>query len=119
MYASFKEALSKKMLLNIEEGEFGEQYADDFYNQLIEIPALGPLYPTMKRNYAAALLESGQQFMNGLLSSDSRYCDQFAALLKEDLKINIAYLEKTIELLGNDHYMYPTLQSHIHAYRGM
>ncbi|TNE58839.1 MAG: tetratricopeptide repeat protein [Bacteroidetes bacterium] len=104
LYAAFQKALEKKQFLKPEKA-----CADAYYEQLIREPALEPLYSSMRRNYAAALQDDAQQFLNHMLNG---------GLTEKTLKGTTTsyahypeYLEKAAGLLGTDHYMYPVLQA--------
>lgn len=124
-YLAFKQYLKDRVFFQPTTGQpedasaTADNCADACYRKLIEEPSLERLHPAMRRNYAAALMESSQQFMNGFLSSDAAYCQQSVERREILLKTNIAYLERAIELLGSDHYMHATLQSYRFLSKGM
>jgi uncharacterized protein (DUF1800 family) len=69
------------------------------------------LHSTMKRNYAAALQDDAQQVLNTILRNGLT-----SEFLADKKAIHIyrnypAYLERAAQLLGEDHYMYSTLQA--------
>ncbi|TNE56943.1 MAG: tetratricopeptide repeat protein, partial [Bacteroidetes bacterium] len=117
-YLAFKQALKDQVFLNPLDGQAPHAYADAYFRVLIAEPALARLHSTMHRNYAAALMEGSQQFMNGLIESDANYCGQENRIQTARLKKNISYLERALELLGSDHYMYQNLQAFIYYFEG-
>ena len=125
MYEDFQQALKDRVFLKPAEGHIGDASApvdwcaDAYYRKLIQEPGLLHLHSTMHRNYAAALMESTQQFMNGLFKSDVNYCPTAGSVREKGLKENIAYLDRAVELLGEGHYMYNTLQSFKYFFEGV
>lgn len=105
-YQLFKQALKNKIFL-----EPSNACADSYFEQLIKEPKLIKLHSTIRRNYAAALQDDAQQVLNTILRNGLT-----SELLTDKKAIHIyrnypAYLERAAQLLGEDHYMYSTLQA--------
>lgn len=105
-YQLFKQALKNKIFL-----EPSNACADSYFEQLIKEPKLIKLHSTIRRNYAAALQDDAQQVLNTILRNGLT-----SELLTDKKAIHIyrnypAYLERAAKLLGEDHYMYSTLQA--------
>ncbi len=106
MYRQFKEAVAAKQFF-----EPKNTSADTFYNQLRQVAALQPLHNTMKRNYAAALMDDAQAAMNGWLRSDPREVESWASNRQFDYLQFPRQLEKAAEILGKEHYLYKDLKA--------
>ncbi len=65
LYFAFKQALKDKVFL-----EPAEDCANAYYDKLMAVAELKPLHGTMTRNYAAGLMDEGQQVTNKLLKTD-------------------------------------------------
>ena len=119
MYFAFKKALEDKQFLFAEEGRAENDFADYYFEKLIAEPSLEKLHSSMRRNYAAALQDDAQQVMNTLLKSG------LTKLTLKEQKGTItfsnypAHLQRASELLGNEHYMYNTLQARKLYFKGM
>ena len=123
LYFAFQKALEEETFLAPEGA-----CADSYYQKLIEIPTLEPLYSSMTRNYAAALQDAAQQVMNEWMktSLDPTMGAESAASngrfptkrFTEKVSAFPAYLERASELLGKEHYMYAILQSRKHFFEG-
>ncbi|TNE56944.1 MAG: tetratricopeptide repeat protein [Bacteroidetes bacterium] len=104
LYAAFQKALRDKQFLEPEHA-----CADTYYEQLIREPNLERLHAAMRRNYAAALQDDAQQMLNAYLKGG--FTRRMLTGEKFPYKQYPAQLEKAIELLGEQHYMYPLLQA--------
>ncbi|MBK9335293.1 MAG: caspase family protein [Lewinellaceae bacterium] len=104
LYHRFENALAAGNLLD------GDSCADIFYKQLLQNEALKPMHGLMRRNFAVALQDEVQQALNALLADNPYEINHF---LYNPEKYNEypRYLRRTIELLGEKHYMYPALRS--------
>ena len=104
-YANFEQAIRENRLL-----DSTGQCANDYYSQLLKVEQLLPIYSHLRRNLAAALIDDVQQALNALLADDPYETNNFnynPAKYTEYPR----YLHRTIELLGGNHYMYPTLRA--------
>ncbi|MBK9222865.1 MAG: caspase family protein [Saprospiraceae bacterium] len=105
-YKLFKQALKDKVFLKP-----ANACADSYYEQLIKEPKLERLHSTIKRNYAAALQDDAQQAINKYMKADVREIS-----LSHKAKV-VRYndfprqLNRAASLLGQQHYLYRTLQS--------
>lgn len=104
MYRAFTIALKRGDLLEARDGV--SPSADTLYRQLIREPALADLHGLMTRNFAAALMDEGQQVLNRFLSGDL----QAFEILENAININPRLLAdqfyRAAELLGEKHYYY-------------
>jgi tetratricopeptide (TPR) repeat protein len=105
-YLLFKKSMENKQFL-----EPVQACADSYYDQLINEPSLGPLHSSITRNYAAALQDDAQQVMNNWLEGDVVETFLSKTNQAEKYRLYPYYLERAAELLGSDHYMYPTLKA--------
>jgi len=109
LYRAFTAALKRGDLLEARDGV--SPTADTLYRQLIREPALAELHGLMTRNFAAALMDEGQQILNRYLSGDL----QAFEILENAIGINHRLLAdqfyRAAELLGEKHYYYPSLKS--------
>ncbi len=104
LFQNFEAALAAGNLLD------GNSSADFFYKKLLENPAMKPLYGLMRRNLAVALQDEVQQALNALLADDPYETNHFIYNPSKYTEYP-RYLHRTIELLGENHYMYPTLRA--------
>ena len=104
LYRAFTAALKRGDLLEARDGV--SPSADTLYRQLIREPALAELHGLMTRNFAAALMDEGQQILNRFLSGDL----QAFEILENAININHRLLAdqyyRAAELLGEKHYYY-------------
>ncbi len=105
-YQAFQSALADQSFFEPENA-----CAEYYFNQLIEEPLLAKLHAGMRRNYAAGLQDDAQQVINKYLTSNAPIC-----IATPDHRLTIfspypGYLQRAIELLGEDHYMTPLLQA--------
>ena len=105
-YQLFKQALKDKQFLVPVNA-----CADTYYEQLIKEPKFARLHSTIKRNYAAALQDDAQQAINKYMKADVHEIS-----LSQKTKI-VRYndfprqLNRAANLLGQQHYLYRTLQA--------
>ncbi len=111
MYLLFKQALKEKVFLYPRNA-----CADAYYERLLAEPGLGKLHSTLRRNYAAALQDDAQQELNTLLKSGLTEQVLSNAKASELFKNYPSYLERAAQLLGREHYLYPTLQARKHYF---
>ncbi len=105
-YRLFKQALKDKVFL-----EPVNACAETYFNQLIQEPKFERLHSTIKRNYAAALMDEGQQFINLLLKSDPKVNDYMYSQGQIDVKGIHLKIRRAAELLGPKHYIFNTLKA--------
>ncbi len=126
MYYAFKKALKDKQFLFAEKGRSENDYAEFYYEKLSQEPQLERLHSSMRRNYAAALQDDAQQVMNDWMKSSEDLASEAGEkkgrlpikVFKLKIKAFPACLQRAAELLGEDHYMYPTLQARKHFFKG-
>ena len=128
MYFAFKKSLEDRQFLFAEKGRPENDYADYYYEKLIDEPSLDRLHSSMRRNYAAALQDDAQQVMNDWMkSSQDQLLEAEAGEKKGRLPIKVfteklrafpACLQRAAELLGKEHYMFATLQARKHFFEG-
>lgn len=106
MYRSFQQALKDKRFLSP-----ANACAEYYYSVLSQADVLLPLYPTMQRNYAAALQDEAQQVINNWLIDDLDENKLSKVSKAAKYQAYPAYLDRAAELLTHDHYMYPALQA--------
>ena len=105
LYYAYKSALKHGALIDT---AGGNQSAWALLPQLLQRESLSELHGLLRRNLAAALLDEAQQALNALLDDDPYETNQW--LHNPDKYVLYPeYLAKTIELLGERHYMYNTL----------
>ncbi|MBK9337460.1 MAG: caspase family protein [Lewinellaceae bacterium] len=78
--------------------------ADDLFRELIRLPQLQPLHGLMTRNYAVALLDEVQQAINALLDNDPYEANRWQNNPGKYTQYP-AYLQRSMELLGEKHYL--------------
>lgn len=123
MYQDFNNALQEKVFLAPVSA-----CADYYFMKLMQEPKLESLHSSMRRNYASALIDESQQVLNTWLKVSP---DQSATSGEIEKKTKIPrkvftqllstfpkYIEKTIELLGKGHYLYPTLMARKYFFEG-
>ncbi|MBK9108772.1 MAG: tetratricopeptide repeat protein [Saprospiraceae bacterium] len=111
-YKLFKNAMLKKQLL-----EPVHASADHYYTELIKLAELSKLHSTMTRNFAAALQDDAQQAMNIWLKADVKELQCIGKTLK--LEPIPRQLQRAAELLGEQHYMYRSLQARTLLFEGI
>ncbi len=102
-YAAFKTALATGDLL-----EPADRNAWDLFQKLSANKQVEPLHRLMLRNLATALLDEVQQALNALLESDPSEANQWN-WNPGKYRQYPAYLQRAMELLGEQHYMYRSL----------
>ena len=114
LFLAFQKALNEKRFL-----EPAENCAEAFYNRLLQEPGIAPLHNYLRRNYAAALMDDGQQAINRWMKSDFR---EFSFPNKNELLRRYApyprLLERAAQLLGAGHYFYAELQARKQFFEG-
>ncbi len=108
MYHAFTAALEAGNLMATD--STAGKSADDYYKLLIQEPSIADLHGLMTRNFAAALMDEGQQVINRFLKTDPQTVDNiWANPIKYD---HIpARLHRAAELLGEKHYVYDNLKA--------
>jgi hypothetical protein len=108
MYHAFTAALDAGNLMATD-STLG-QSADDYYKRLVQEPSIADLHGLMTRNFAAALMDEGQQVINKFLKTDPATVDNiWANPIKYDHVP--AHLHRAAELLGEKHYVYKSLKA--------
>ena len=107
LYYAFKDALEHGALLDT---AGGYQNAWALLPQLLERESLSELHGLLRRNLAAALQDEAQQALNALLDDDPYEANQWQYNPGKYTRYP-EYLAKSIELLGEQHYMYETLMA--------
>jgi tetratricopeptide (TPR) repeat protein len=105
MYQAFQAALQRRDFL-----EPAGNCADFFYRQLLESASMRQMHGLMRRNYAAALQDEIQQAINALLDNDPYEANNWY-FHPEKFSRYPEYLDRAIELLGEKHYLAPSLRS--------
>lgn len=84
--------------------------ANDYFNRLVEKQEMEPMYGSMKRKLAAALMDEGQTIINKVMQTDPQMLDNIWAK-----KINYdhlpSYFHRAAEILGPSHYVYRDLKA--------
>lgn len=113
VYHNFKKALKEKVFL-----EPIGACADAYYERLIVEPKMERLHNAMRRNYAAALQDDAQRFLNSLLKEDmwTNYYSSNTKVLK--YSNTPRHLEKAANLLGTSHYMFNILMARKYLFEG-
>lgn len=114
VYHQFKLAIQEKRLL-----EPSEHCAEYYYSQLAGNEALAPLHGFIKRNYAAALQDEAQQAVNAVLKTNVREVTESAIKKLKKYANFPAFLARSAELLGPEHYMYANLKARQLAFEGL
>jgi len=108
LYREFLAALKRGDLLVARDGV--SPSADTLYKQLIREPTLADLHGLMTRNFAAALMDEGQQILNQYLSGDMRAFEKLESdAINHRLLADQFY--RAAELLGEKHYYYPKVKA--------
>jgi len=108
MFADFNKAIETGNLISSD--SLSGKSANDYYQQLIKEQSITHLHGLMKRNFAAALMDKGQQFINKLLKNDHEAIDVFYRR-HVDFSNVVQKLELAAELLGKNHYTYNNLMA--------
>ncbi|MBK7881416.1 MAG: caspase family protein [Saprospiraceae bacterium] len=109
VYNLFNKALKDKAFL-----EPVNQCAESYYALLISEPRLERLHSTLKRNYAAALQDGAQQWLNSFLK-DPKFHGKRNLDLVRPFPI---WLKRAAELLGEKHYMHAVLRARQYFFEG-
>ncbi len=99
LYFAFKRAVQEKVFL-----EPADSCANAYYEKLVAVAELKPLHGAMTRNFAAALQDDAQQWVNKYLQSTV-----FGSKWMHPKGYDV-YLAKAAELLGEGHYLYGNLK---------
>lgn len=86
--------------------------ADDLYSLLVQEASIARLHSSMKRNYAAALIDEFQQWMNWS-NNESTSGGMLYSYKEFTLQLN-----RALELLGSKHYMHKMLKSYLLYFEG-
>jgi len=116
LYAEFVEALERGDLMEAKDS--ARRSANALYKVLIREPALADLHGAMTRNFAAALMDEGQQILNRLLKTDEQTIQRIYA---NDIDFQ-EMAEKTARaaaLLGEGHYAFKSLKTKEYYFRGV
>lgn len=109
MYHAFMAALETGNLMSLDSSD--GPTADDYYKLLIKEPAIAELHGLMTRNFAAALMDEGQQLLNRLVMGDLKAWE----ILENELGIShrqiAAKYHRAAGLLGEKHYYYKRLKA--------
>ncbi len=105
LYAQFNMAIDSGRLMSP-----AGKSANDCYIALIEKPEMTALRGTMKRRLAAALMDEGQTVINKILQTDPAVLDNIWANRVSYDHIP-AYLERSSEILGEQHYVWRDLKA--------
>jgi protein O-mannosyl-transferase len=114
LYAGFQQALAEKKLLGSEKNS-----AWHYYELLAQRPEFETRASALRRDFAVALQEDAQQAVNAYLAADPRELARRWEEGPEPYAHIPAYLEKSVELLGPDHYMSPSLRSRQRYFEAM
>ena len=118
MYVAFQKSLKDKRFLVAEIGRAENDYADFYYQKLISEPSLDGLHSSLRRNYAAALQDDAQQVMNKWMKIDLSEYILSKKTKMDKYQLYPRYLERAVQLLGSEHYMYRVLQARLHFFEG-
>ena len=105
-YQLFKQALKEKIFLVPVNA-----CADSYYEQLIKDPKFARLHSTIRRNYAAALQDDAQQAINKYMKADIREISLSHKTKVVNYNDFPRQLDRAANLLGQQHYLYRTLQA--------
>jgi len=112
-YVLFQTALENKQFF-----EPADACAEDYFASLSTNADFNKLMPTIKGNYAAALQDDVQQALNALLAADPNEVNKLFHNT-EAYKQYPRFLERSIELLGEDHYTYKSLRAKQYLFEGI
>lgn len=113
-YRAFKAAMQQGALL---EPADGKPCANELYLWLIENDQLAPLHNLMTRDFAVALLDDVQQAINALLANDPYEANNYK-FNPGKYAMYPVYLQRSLELLGEKHYMYRSILSKKYFFEG-
>jgi hypothetical protein len=111
LFQEFQKALSEKRFLKP-----AGNCAEEFYNRLLREPGIAPLHNYLRRNYAAALMDDGQQVLNKLMKTNPSTIDNIwrRQVNWDNIPENMA---RAAELLGPAHYYYHSLKAKEYYFR--
>ncbi|MBK9015499.1 MAG: caspase family protein [Saprospiraceae bacterium] len=109
MYHAFTAALEAGNLMATD-STTGKS-ADDYYKLLIQEPSIAELHGLMTRNFAAALMDEGQQILNRYLTGDLKAKEILEVGIGISYRIEADKFYRAAELLGEKHYYYRKLIS--------
>ncbi len=109
-YFAFKNSLKNKAFFRAAASADKADFAEQHYNRLMAEPGLEKLHSTIRRNYAAALLDDAQQALNALLKSDPAELNDFYTNAFKYREYP-ALIRRASELLGAGHYLLPSLKA--------
>jgi protein O-mannosyl-transferase len=111
-YLAFRAALAAGKLL-----EPAGDCADFFHPRLVANEKFKLLAGLMTRNFVAALIDEVQQALNALLDNDPYEANAWIFNPAKYVEYP-RYLRRSIELLGEKHYMYRSLLAKLHYFEG-
>lgn len=114
LYHDFEEALRTGHLLQPEKGA-----AYSIYLQIKDHPAMRPYKNLMRNDLAASLQEEVQKAIKDYLSADPREMRRRWGLDDTRYRLYPEYLQKAAELLGADHFSYPSLKAREFYFSGL
>ena len=109
LYAAFTAAIEKGRLMPTD--STAGKSANDYYERLIKEPSIASLHGVMTRNFAAALIDEGQQIVNRFLKGDLKAMDVLKGVESTKAGELTAQFYRAAELLGEKHYFYPKLKA--------
>lgn len=112
-YDAFLLALENHSLL-----EPKDSSAYFYYSKLAKEPTMKPMLGNMRRNLAAAFQDDAQRALNALLKSDPKELNNLRYHREEYLRYPL-YIEKSIELLGENHFLAPTLKVRMYYFEAI
>jgi len=108
LYTAFTNALEQGRLMRID--STSSLSADDYYNILIQEPSIAHLHGLMTRNFAAALIDEGQQIINQYLKGDMKAVEMLEMNQISSKQLADQFY-RAAALLGEKHYYYPSVKS--------
>ncbi|TNE63362.1 MAG: hypothetical protein EP344_04420 [Bacteroidetes bacterium] len=114
LYLAYQRAIEDKRLLNP-----ASDCAEYYFLKLLQVKLIEPLYPALRRNYAAALIDDAQQVINRLIKSSPDEYERSSGYITAHYSNYPAQIERAVELLGPDHFMYATLMASKYWFEGV
>ena len=111
-YRAFQRALAGHNLLNESDSS-----ANILFGHLMTAEVLKPLHGVLRRNFAVALLDEVQEALNALLDNDPYEANAWTFNTAKYAEYP-RYLQRSMDLLGENHYMYRTLKAKKHYFEG-
>ncbi|MFZ4632757.1 MAG: tetratricopeptide repeat protein [Saprospiraceae bacterium] len=108
LYAAFTSALEQGRLMRTD--STSGPSADDCYKLLIQEPSIAHLHGLMTRNFAAALIDEGQQIINQYLKGDMKAVEKLELRQVSTQQLADQFY-RAAALLGEKHYYYPSVKS--------